>query len=175
MSETSKYLELILPHVHGNVIDIASGGWPVVPNAIQIELPQAEFAHYNSGRIPSTPIQWRGSATDLPFKDGVVDTVYSSHLLEDFLEWEPVLREWVRVLKPGGNLVILVPDKVLWNEAIRKGQPPNCQHRHEAYVGELSTYAEALGLDVVTDRLTACHEGDYSILFVATKRSLPAP
>lgn len=172
MSETNKYLHLTLPHIHGNVIDIASGGWPVVPHAIQIELPQAEFAHYNSGRIPSVPIQWQGHATDLPFKDGVVGCVYSSHLLEDFLDWEPVLKEWVRVLKLGGTLIILVPDKVLWNEAIRNGQPPNCAHRHEAHVGELSTYAERLGLTVIEDRLTACFPGDYSILFVATKKGV---
>lgn len=170
MSETNKYLHLVQQYCRGNTLDIASGGWPVVPHAIQIELPQDEFAHYNSGKIPDSPIQWRGYATDLPFKDATVDTAFSSHLLEDYLEWEPVLKEWVRVIKPGGFLVILVPDKVLWNEAIRKGQPPNCAHKHESHAGELSQYAEAIGLDVIEDRLTDCFPGDYSILFVGKKR-----
>lgn len=168
-SESAKYRLLTLPYIHGNVIDLGSGGWPVVPHAIQIELPEDKFAWYNSGNKPETPIQWRGTAFDLPFKDGTVDTVFSSHLLEDVEKWTPVLKEWVRVLKRGGILIILIPDKRLWNDALRKGQPPNNEHRHEGAVGELTTYASALGLVVLEDRLTDCFPGDYSILFVGKK------
>jgi len=107
----------------------------------------------------------------LPFDTGSLDFVYSSHLLEDFLDWAPVLKEWVRVLKPGGKLIVMVPDRQLWNHAVRDlGQPPNCSHQHESREGELSEYAPMLGLDVVEDRLTKEYENDYNILFVAIKR-----
>ena len=33
------------------------------------------------------------------FRDGVLDYVYSSHLLEDYVDTEAVLREWLRVLR----------------------------------------------------------------------------
>lgn len=169
MSETSKYRHMTGPYCQGCGIDIASQGDPVVPWAWQLDLPEKEFAYYNSNHAPRGPIQLRGDALKLPVDSNSLDFCYSSHLLEDYLDWMPVLQEWVRVIKPKGFLVILVPDKERWNEAIRKGQPPNCAHKHESFAGELSGYASALGLEVVIDALTNQFEGDYSILFVGRK------
>jgi SAM-dependent methyltransferase len=48
----------------------------------------------------------------LPFPDETFDLVYASHILEH-IPWyatEQVLREWVRVIRPGGKLEIWVPD-----------------------------------------------------------------
>jgi predicted SAM-dependent methyltransferase len=53
----------------------------------------------------------------LPFPDGSVDEVYSSHCLEHIHHSKTLdaLQEWVRVLKPGGTIRIAVPhiEKVL--------------------------------------------------------------
>jgi SAM-dependent methyltransferase len=171
ISETGKYRHLTAHYCVGCGVDVASQGDPVVPWAINFELPEAEFAYYNSNHKPRGPIQLSGHADKLPFNDSSLDFVYSSHLLEDFTDWTPVLREWVRVLKPGGHLVILIPDRERWLAALERGQNPNDFHRHEGKAGELSTYAELLGLDVIEDRLTECFEGDYSILFAAHKKS----
>ena len=48
----------------------------------------------------------------LPFEDCSVDEIYASHVLEHFgrHEFLAVLREWNRVLKPGGGIYIAVPD-----------------------------------------------------------------
>lgn len=48
----------------------------------------------------------------LPFENDYADMVYSAHLLEHLPEHETVaaLREWRRVLKPGGQLIVRVPD-----------------------------------------------------------------
>ena len=48
----------------------------------------------------------------LPFEDNMFDLIYANHVLEH-IPWyytEEVLREWVRVLKPGGCLEVWVPD-----------------------------------------------------------------
>jgi len=46
------------------------------------------------------------------FKTDSVDKIYASHVLEyfDVVEIYKVLKEWKRVLKPGGELKIAVPD-----------------------------------------------------------------
>ena len=50
--------------------------------------------------------------TKLPYEDNSVDLIYSSHTLEYFDREEviEVLKEWIRVLKPEGELFLSVPD-----------------------------------------------------------------
>lgn len=55
----------------------------------------------------------------LPFPDHSFDLIYASHILEHvaWYEAEPVLAEWVRVLKPGGALEVWVPDGLKISQA----------------------------------------------------------
>lgn len=165
MSETAKHRHLTTPYLHGNGIDIGCGSDPVTDECIGIDLPAAAFQHYNG--LSENNARLHAFADDLPFKDHVLDFVYSSHLLEDFPAeaWPGLLREWVRVLKPGGTLVILVPEREAWAAAVTAGQPPNDAHQHEGTVGELSALASLVGLEPVRDERV----GDYSILFVGKK------
>lgn len=173
MSETSKYRHLTVPFLKGNGVDIGSGGDPVVPNAIQIELPPEEYARYRNGDIHGAPIQWHGDCFNLPFKDNVLDWVYCSHVIEDWnpKRWPSILAEWVRCLKPGGNIVILVPEHKLWQHAVRVlGQTPNCSHWNpEPSLGDVSRAFKEIGLTNINERLTECHPNDYSILATASK------
>lgn len=52
------------------------------------------------------------NAWQLPFGDGQVDELYSSHMLEHVTEHEGrlTLKEWARVLRVGGRVEIHVPD-----------------------------------------------------------------
>lgn len=169
-SETARYRSLTVPLCVGNGCDVGSGGDPVVPWAIQIELSEAEYAHYHSGDKRFQPTHaFRGRADELPFMNGVLDFVYSSHLLEDFLDWRPCLREWTRVLKHGGKLIILMPEKNLWAAELARGRTPNCSHRKEPELGELSALAPTLGLRVIKEQLTNLIPDDYSLMFVAAK------
>jgi SAM-dependent methyltransferase len=169
-SETGKFRHLTAPYCSGAGVDIASQGVPVVPWAIQFDLPEKEFLYYSSGRPPASPIPLRGHAEKLPFVDDSLDFVYSSHFIEDVYDWNPLLNEWLRVLRPGGHLIIMLPDKKLWNEAISKGQPPNCAHRHESFAGELTGWLAPKGVHVLKDELTNSFHGDYNILFVGIKK-----
>lgn len=46
------------------------------------------------------------------FEDASVDEILSVHVVEHFWRWEvvDVLKEWVRVLKPGGTMVLECPN-----------------------------------------------------------------
>lgn len=170
ISETAKYRHLTMQYCLGVGVDIASQGDAVVGNAISFDLPLDEFNVYCSNQPAKGPIHLRGHGDKLPFESGTLDFVYSSHLLEDYLDWQPVLSEWVRVLKPGGNLIVLIPDKERWAQAMANGQTPNCSHKHEGSQGEISTYCADLGVQVIRDECTNQFEGDYTILFVGVKK-----
>lgn len=170
-SETAKYRHVTAHFCQGAGVDIASQGVPVVPWAISFDLPENDFLQYSAGNPPKGPIHLRGYADKLPFDSASLDFVYSSHLLEDYVDPIPALREWCRMVRPGGHLVILVPDKELWNAAIARGQNPNCSHRHEYRVGELSEiFREKFGhFEILRDELTALTPEDYTIIFVARR------
>ena len=68
----------------------------------------------NFNAVSSAAVDHLGNARDLGrFDDRSFDLVYASHVLEHF-DWRhemaPVLKEWRRVLKPGGELHVSVPD-----------------------------------------------------------------
>lgn len=53
-----------------------------------------------------------GSRYPYPFRDERFDFIFASHIIEDFapdeIQW--VFDEWLRMIKIGGHLIILVPD-----------------------------------------------------------------
>lgn len=53
-------------------------------------------------------------ATEIPLEDGCADELMAIHLFEHFYLWEApqALAEWRRLLKPGGLLVLEMPDIV---------------------------------------------------------------
>lgn len=48
----------------------------------------------------------------IPLSDGSIDAIYSSHTLEHFCfsEIRPVFKEWLRILKIGGDITLRLPD-----------------------------------------------------------------
>lgn len=66
-----------------------------------IHIDGADFPHIDSKNI-----------TELKFADNTVDLIYSSHVIEYFDRGDvvPLLKEWIRVLKPNGILRLAVPD-----------------------------------------------------------------
>jgi predicted SAM-dependent methyltransferase len=69
------------------------------------------FFHVDSQALPHVDLQ--ADIADLSmFNDESVELVYASHVLEHFgrNEYESVLSEWFRILEPGGELRLAVPD-----------------------------------------------------------------
>ena len=72
---------------------------PIFPHAIGVDL---DFPEYDG--------------TTLPFPDGSVDTVYSSHMLEHAADYRATIRDWHRVVKAGGFIVCVVPHQFLYEK-----------------------------------------------------------
>jgi SAM-dependent methyltransferase len=52
----------------------------------------------------------------IEYPDASFDFLHSSHCLEHLADPFEALRNWVRVVRPGGHLVILVPDEDLYEQ-----------------------------------------------------------
>src|SRR3989338_9093921 len=79
-----------------------------------------------------------------PFSDASADEILSVHVVEHFWRWEVVdiLKEWVRVLKPGGKMVLECPNlfsacmEFLRNPSLVSGPGPEGQRTMWVFYGD---------------------------------------
>lgn len=87
-----------------------------------------------------------GDATYMKnINDNAYQTVYASHILEHIEDVETALKNWYRICKPGGHLIVVVPDRDLYE---KKAQPPsswNGAHKW-FFLPEFSIPPRVLGL-----------------------------
>ncbi len=94
----------------------------------------------------------QGDAMELPFEPRSFDLVYSAGVLEHFREPERVLQEQHRVLKPGGWLIVQVPQKytlytVIKQALIGVGRWPYGGWETQYSAGELERLVESGGFE----------------------------
>lgn len=85
----------------GKKVNLGAWNRPRIPGFLNVDLQ------------PGDTIDYVGGIDQLPwFEDNSIDVLYSSHSFEYFDQYKApyVLREWYRVLTPGGLLRIAVPD-----------------------------------------------------------------
>lgn len=162
-SETSKIRHMLIPYVvHKTGVDLGYGGDSIYPTAINVDL------HQPYAKTGSDPQHIRGDATRLKwFADESLDYVYSSHLLEDFPNTEEILTEWLRVLAPGGMLILCLPDEQKYRAYCKaNGQGRNMHHSIE----DMSLdYMLPILCDLGMDIKLAKEVNDFSFLIVAKK------
>ena len=170
VSETSKIRHMVLPYVKGMGVDLGYGGDPIVPSAITMDLKNP----YNLvGEHPQN--LWGDAHILYWFKDGVLDYVYSSHLLEDFYDTTLVLKEWLRVIKDHGVLILYLPNEKKYREVCKKtGQGYNYHHK---YLDMSLEYIKKSLLDtrVITTTLLEYQESgenEYSFLIIVRKEEV---
>jgi len=95
----------------------------------------------------------RGDARQLPFAPNYFDVIFSQGVLEHFTDPTPVLREQHRVLRPGGYVVVEVPNKWTLYTVYKKALmsldrwPPGWETQYSP--GELTTLMHASGFAVL--------------------------
>jgi predicted SAM-dependent methyltransferase len=155
----------LAPFCQGYGLDLGFGGDPITAHAIRMDMP-TPYTH-----VGEFPVQLGGDASNLYwFRDGVLDFVYSSHLLEDFPDTKAVLREWIRVLKPRGRLILFCPDEQRYRDYCqRTGAVYNTHHQHEHFsLAVVLDALRSLGQDRVLHSDPASH--DYSWELVIEKQ-----
>lgn len=68
------------------------------------------------------------------------DVVYSSHCLEHVDNPETTLARWIEVVKPGGHLVVTIPDEDLYEQGVYPSTF-NADHRHTFAIAKDSSWS----------------------------------
>ena len=91
----------------------------------------------------------------IPVADDTFDYVYTSHLIEDFVDTRGGLEKFIRILKNGGRLILVFPDQPKYEAHCRRtGQPLNMYHVHRE-----------MGLEFMHKRLGELPGITYTTLF----------
>ena len=137
--EQDKIAPFALQYLHGLTLDLGVGDRKVWPFVVGVDNGSV-FGTENSA------VDIRCDISNLKiFADGSVDSVFSSHAVEDFpREKVPaLLREWRRVLKIGGHMVLYVPSANLYPKC---GEPgANVMHQWDIYPGDLEAILKDIG------------------------------
>lgn len=128
-------------------LDIGYAGYemnikPILPTAIGLDINYPGYDGIN-----------------LPFKENSQDYVYSSHCLEHIILYRSALKEWHRVTKIGGHIIIIVPHKYLYE---KKDAPPSLWNEdHKRFYTPASLLNEVeTSLEPNTYRIRLLEDGD---------------
>lgn len=134
-----KYLREAAPYAAGIALDIGCG-WK--PHLAIFERQVSTYVGLEHPRSPSgsTVVDVYGDGLRLPIRANAIDTVLSFQVLEHVPEPDDMMREFTRVLKPGGYLILTAPH--IWG----LHEEPHDYYRYTKY--GLTYLCQKHGLDI---------------------------
>ena len=134
--ESDKVRFDVLPYLSEGGLDIGCGPKKVWPHMLGVD----SGADTQLFGIPMKPDLMIATAERMPiFGDGAFASVFSSHLLEHIQDWTAALREWWRLVKVGGYLVLYLPHRDLYPNVGQPGANPD--HKHDFTEAEILDFA----------------------------------
>jgi len=107
---------LLRPLPGERILEVGCGGGALLASCIQrgavalgLDINPQALALGRRG-LPQTVVI-AASGLQCPFGDGSFDAVVSQHVLEHFDDADALLKEWHRVLRPGGRVVAATPNR----------------------------------------------------------------
>ncbi len=108
---------LLSPQPGSRILEVGCGGGALLAflegrghEAVGVDILE-EAVRLAAEAAPSSRVVL-ARADDLPFADGSFDRLVSHHLVEHLDDLPAALREWRRVLRPGGSLAICTPNRL---------------------------------------------------------------
>ena len=162
--EARKIIPFVVPYTRGQGLDLGCGDSKVLPHLMGMD---------NGGIYGPKGVDITGDIRDLSmFADRSLNTVFSSHALEDLEDTEAALTEWWRVLAENGCLTLYLPHKELYPNIGQPGANPN--HKHDFMPEDILGFMRAVakkagtGCQVLEDETRGADE-EYSFLQVFQK------
>lgn len=138
-------LKELLPLIESGakVLDLGCGGKKLHPGMVGVDIRRNGQVGVGANFNKPSATDVEADVLDLPFDDGSIDGILAKHLFEHIADGIKALREWKRVLKDFGTLVILCPDH-RYCEAI--SVDPSHLHGYEP--DAVASMLEAVGFKV---------------------------
>ena len=163
--ESSKIRWETVRYTRGQGLDLGCGPSKIWPHAIGVD--NHKDTHLFGIEMKPDVVS---SVTDLRiFGSASVDWVYSSHCLEHIDDYRSALKEWWRLVKPGGHLILYLPHRDLYPCIGTEGSNPD--HKHDFAPDDIVESMKDIGTwDLVRNEDRA--EGrEYSFFQVYKKRT----
>lgn len=72
--------------------------------------------------------------------ENTFDFVHSAHCLEHLVDPKIGLNNWIRILKPGGHLICIIPDEDLYEQGVFPSTY-NLDHKHTFTINKKSSWS----------------------------------
>ena len=144
--EELRYRMLIskVPKGSKRVLDIGCGNGELIcmlaekgHKCVALDLSKNRLAKFKNRAKKLGVAQIQGDSTNIPLQDSSIDLIMCSEVLEHIKDYEKVLKQMNRILKPHGRIVVSVP----YNEELTEILCPHCGKRFIPH-GHLHSFDE---------------------------------
>jgi len=159
-NEVRKCRHRVISFCRGIGIDLGCGEEKICPQVIGID---------QSGDKADIHLDLSANDALAIFSDCHFDYVFSSHCLEDFTATEQILREWWRVIRPGGYLILYGPDPDFYPRIGTEGCNP-C-HKKDLYSWDVWSIIRHFGNAKLISESRHSESNEYSWQLIVQKKN----
>lgn len=165
-NESGKIVWELVPYTRGRGLDLGCGPNKGFPHFIGVD----NYTDTQLFGIEMKPDFVVDSCEKMPmFGSAAFDFVFSSHLLEHIVDYKSALKEWWRLIKFNGYLVLYLPHKDLYPNIGTKGANPD--HKHDFVEQDIIDAMKSIGgWDLVRSEKRG-EDREYSFFQVYKKRN----
>jgi ADP-heptose:LPS heptosyltransferase/predicted SAM-dependent methyltransferase len=164
-NEAAKIMWEIVPYTRGTVLDLGCGPSKAFPHFVGVDsgIDEKLFG------IKIRPDILVDSCEDMcDFHTESCDAVFSSHLLEHIVDYRDALKQWWRLVKVGGYMVLYLPHRNYYPHIGAPGSNPD--HKHDFLPTDIiDAMRDIPGWDLVENQ-DRNGGTEYSFLLVFQKR-----
>lgn len=163
-NESAKIRWEIVPYTRGKVLDLGCGPFKAFAHFTGVD----NCHHAKEFGWDIKPEIHVETCEDLSVLGSQAwDAVFSSHLLEHIADYQKALKEWWRVIKVGGYLILYLPDEDEYPKVGEKGANPD--HKWNVNYDKVIEAMKEVGSWDLIDFQKRNQEDEYSLYFVFKK------